>query len=188
MTVSVLPFWLPTAEDQRREALNRGPGAQPASVWRWTEYGPVGARWLDNGLLRRQLEKDDLVDRGSGATWSALAERSLLRTCHRWTGLVDARSLQRIVSVFIRLTTRGRKAARLIKVTDSRVAVDSAACIRDLAEVDYPKALVNASKPKSWPWEKVSAIGRRCFDRGFGAKTRAPDNCTSGVKRDRSPT
>ncbi|HJU09778.1 MAG TPA: hypothetical protein VJ728_02815, partial [Candidatus Binataceae bacterium] len=43
------------AEDQRREKTHRGPHSPPASSWCWIEYGPVGAKWLDNssGFLLR---------------------------------------------------------------------------------------------------------------------------------------
>lgn len=70
------------AEDQRRENSHRSPGAPPARQWRWIEYGPVGAKFLDRPgvfLLRRVLEKDGLVDQGTGATWTALAERGCSR-------------------------------------------------------------------------------------------------------------
>jgi hypothetical protein len=106
------------AEDQRREEVHRGPGAALASQWRWIEYGPVGAKWLDSPgrfLLRRQLEHDGLVDQGTGSSWSALEKRGLLRSLHTHTGLVDARSGRPIVSLLVRLTTDGRKVARIIR-------------------------------------------------------------------------
>lgn len=90
----------------------------PASEYRWIEYGPVGAKWLDNPgafLLHRELERAGLVNQGTGATWSALVERGLLITRHTHTGFADARTGQPILSLLVRLTTDGRKVARVIK-------------------------------------------------------------------------
>jgi hypothetical protein len=105
-------------EDQRREARNRGPGGRPAGEYRWIEYGPVGAKWLDNPgafLLRHGLERAGLVSRGTGATWAALEERGLLTTTHTHTGFCDATTGRPIVSLLVRLTTDGRKTARILK-------------------------------------------------------------------------
>lgn len=105
-------------EDQRREAGNRGPGGLPAREYRWIEYGPVGAKWLDNPgafLLRRELERAGLVSQGTGSTWSALVERGLLTTKRAHTGFYDARTGRSILSLLVRLTTDGRKVARIIK-------------------------------------------------------------------------
>ena len=104
-------------EDQRREAANVGPGRLPASKYRWIEYGPIGARWLDNSgipALRRDLERAGLINQGTGATWSALADRGLLISRRAQTGFRDARSGRAILSLLVRLTSNGRKVARLI--------------------------------------------------------------------------
>jgi hypothetical protein len=101
-------------EDQRREAIRRTPGDPGANVWRWIEYGPVGAKWLANGLLRRELEQAGLVDQGTGSTWSVLVERGLVRAKYQHTGFVDARSKRPIVSMMVRLETAGRKVARVL--------------------------------------------------------------------------
>lgn len=104
--------------DQRRAAAQWGPQSLPASSWRWIEYGPVGAKWLDNSsacLLRRELERAGLVDQGTGATWSVLVERGLLKRQHAHTGFADARTGRPIVSLLVQMTTEGRKVARFIK-------------------------------------------------------------------------
>ena len=105
-------------EDQAREARQAGPGGPPARRWRWIEYGPVGAKWLDGAgsrLLRVKLAESGLVSQGTGATWAALAERGLLTTRYENTGLIDARSQRPIKSLMVRLTTDGRKVARLLR-------------------------------------------------------------------------
>jgi len=104
--------------DQLRAASNQGPRSRPASEWRWIEYGAIGARQMDArgaGLLRETLEEAGFVDQGSGATWAALEERSLLTTKRANTGLIDARSRRPILSLMIRLTTDGRKVARVLR-------------------------------------------------------------------------
>jgi len=107
------------AEDQLRETANRGRlGAPPARVWRWIEYGPVGARWLDSPdtfLLRHVLDKAGLGDQGTGATWSALVGVGLVKIKHAHTGLIDRRSHRPIVSLLVQMTTTGRKVARILK-------------------------------------------------------------------------
>ncbi|MEW5729313.1 MAG: hypothetical protein AB1918_15905 [Pseudomonadota bacterium] len=105
------------AEDQAREAAQRGPGGLPASRWRWIEYGPIGAKWLDGTaawLLRRELERQGLVSQGTGATWAALVERGLVKTKQADTGIIDQHR-RRILSLMIQMTTDGRKVARLVK-------------------------------------------------------------------------
>jgi hypothetical protein len=106
------------AEDQRREAAQRGPGGPSASEWRWIEYGPVGAKFLDNPgafLLRRVLDQDGLVDQGTGATWSALIGRKMIKDTKARTGFADARSGRPILSLLLQMTTDGRKVARILK-------------------------------------------------------------------------
>ncbi|WP_430912183.1 hypothetical protein [Methylobacterium sp. sgz302541] len=105
-------------EDQTREATHCGPGGPPAGRWRWIEYGPVGAKWLDgpgSRLLRAKLAESGMVSQGTGATWAALAERGLLTTRYEHTGLIDTRSRRAIRSLMVRLTTDGRKVARLLR-------------------------------------------------------------------------
>lgn len=106
-------------EDQLREAANKGRmGAPPARVWRWIEYGPVGLRALDGHaafLLRRELERDGLVDQGTGATWAALVAAGLVETRHANTGFVDRRSRRPILSLLVKMTTPGRKVARVLR-------------------------------------------------------------------------
>ncbi len=106
-------------EDQLREAANKGRmGAPPARTWRWIEYGPVGARFLDSHtafLLRRELERRDLVDQGTGATWAALVAAGLVETRHAHTGFADRRTGRPILSLLVKMTTTGRKVARILK-------------------------------------------------------------------------
>ena len=103
-------------EDQRREDLHRGPGGRPASEWRWIEYGAVGTKILDTGWnLRRVLEGQGLVSNGTGATWSALEGRALVKLRHARTGLMDARTGRHIVALMVQMTTDGRKVARLLR-------------------------------------------------------------------------
>ena len=105
------------AEDQRREKTHRGPHSPPASTWRWIEYGPVGAKWLDNSsgfLLRRQLERSGLVNQGTGATWQTLADRGLVKRKHVHTGFADARTGRPLFSLLVQMTAEGRKVARVI--------------------------------------------------------------------------
>ena len=105
-------------EDQAREARNSGPGGPPARRWRWIEYGPVGHKWLDGSgshLLRTKLAESGLVSQGTGATWATLVERGLLTTQYEHTGLIDRRSRRPIRSLMVRLTTDGRKVARLLR-------------------------------------------------------------------------
>ncbi|MDV2986831.1 UNVERIFIED_CONTAM: hypothetical protein Q9R58_21150 [Methylobacteriaceae bacterium AG10] len=105
-------------EDQAREVTHRGPGGPPARTWRWIEYGPVGAKWLDgpgSRLLRAKLAESGLVSQGTGATWASLVERGLLTTKYEHTGLIDTRSHRAIQSLLVRLTTDGRKVARILR-------------------------------------------------------------------------
>lgn len=97
-------------EDQYQEEAHRRPGLSPPSVWRWMEYGPVGGRKLfGSGPLRDTLQRLKLIDAGAGSTWAALAERGLILLQYRAT------PLPRMSSLFVRMTTDGRKAARILK-------------------------------------------------------------------------
>ncbi len=103
-------------EDQRREESNRYPGGPPAREWRWIEYGPVGAKYLDGGrfLLRQELLRNGVpIDAGTGATWSSLSTRRLIETRYENTGL--ERAGRPIVSLLVRLTRAGRIAARALR-------------------------------------------------------------------------
>jgi hypothetical protein len=103
-------------EDQRREEGQRRTGGLPAAKWRWIEYGPIGAKYLDNPggfLLRHQLDRDGLVDPGTGATWASLTSRGLVQSKECFTGFVDLRGTRRINSLLLRMTTDGRKVCRL---------------------------------------------------------------------------
>ncbi|MGN7126750.1 hypothetical protein [Methylorubrum thiocyanatum] len=105
-------------EDQAREATHGRPGGPPARQWRWIEYGPVGHTWFDGAgsrLLRAKLAESGMVSQGTGATWAALAERGLLSTRYAHTGLIDTRSRRPIRPLMVRLTTDGRKVARLLR-------------------------------------------------------------------------
>lgn len=105
-------------EDHRRELAQRGPGGRPASEWRWIEYGPIGNRAVERPgvfYLRCILEKDGLVDQGTGSTWSALVGRKLLTETNAQTGWIDCRTNRPILSLLLRMTTDGRKVARLLK-------------------------------------------------------------------------
>lgn len=74
------------------------------------EYGPVGSRrLLGDGILREQLLHMKLVDAGAGATWGSLAERGLILQQYRPT------ILPRTSSLYVRMTTDGRKTARVLK-------------------------------------------------------------------------
>ncbi|WP_137162252.1 hypothetical protein [Pseudomonas asiatica] len=98
-------------EDQRAEQANSGPGSAPASQWRWLEYGPDGRvrRMTYDGPLRYALAEMKLVGHGAGSTWHSLESRGLLNTDHRLIGLGD------LMSLYVRLTTDGRRVARLLK-------------------------------------------------------------------------
>lgn len=107
------------AEDQLREIANKGrPGAPPASRWRWIEFGPVGGEFTDNPavyLLRRPLEHAGLIDQKTVATWNTLAGHGLMLFRHAHTGFTDVGSGRPVLSLMVRMTTDGRKVARLIK-------------------------------------------------------------------------
>lgn len=98
-------------EDQRAEQANSGPGSVPASQWRWLEYGPDGRvrRMTYDGPLRYALAEMKLVGHGAGSTWHSLESRGLLNTDHRLIGLGD------LMSLYVRLTTDGRRVARVLK-------------------------------------------------------------------------
>lgn len=98
--------------DQALEASKKGFefGAPPAHVWRWTEYGPIGAKGvLWDGELRRALDRLQLVNSGTGAVWSSLRLEGLLEIELRDTGFVNAYSKKPLSSLFARMTTSGRK-------------------------------------------------------------------------------
>ncbi|AGN82262.1 MULTISPECIES: hypothetical protein [Pseudomonas] len=98
-------------EDQRAEEVNSGPGSAPASQWRWLEYGPDGRvrKMTYDGPLRYALAEMKLVGHGAGSTWHSLENRGLLSTDHRPIGMGD------LLSLFVRLTTDGRRVARVLK-------------------------------------------------------------------------
>lgn len=102
--------------DQAREAEHRGPDAAPARVWRWIEYGPDALRdWLGDGPLRAALQAQDLVDSGAGATWSALAGHGLIEREYRDTPLHVRRWNHTVQVLYVRMTSDGRKVARLLR-------------------------------------------------------------------------
>jgi|GEM_PF-4365851 hypothetical protein len=113
------------AEDQLKEVAHKGRvGGPPARVWRWIEYGPVGARWMDHPhtfLLRRDLEKAGLVSQGTGATWAALGRAGLVKTTYAHTGFVDRRSRRAIESLLVQMTADGRKVAHRLRECRAKV-------------------------------------------------------------------
>lgn len=98
------------AEDQAAEKheawrWNQGQGKRPADEWRWLLYAD-----LAGGLtpLKRQLEREGLVDAGTGSTFSALERRGLINHRERYEPHIA--SLEPLTSV--RLTRKGRALAR----------------------------------------------------------------------------
>lgn len=93
-----------------------GFGAPPARVWRWLEYGPVGAKGvLWDGALRKALDRKNLVNSGTGAVWASLKNKGLIDTELRPTGFVNGHSKQPLLSLFVRMTTDGRKVSRVLR-------------------------------------------------------------------------
>lgn len=108
--------------DQAREANMKGFGfkvgfkAPPASVWRWMEYGPVGAKGtLWDGELRTALDRLKLVSSGTGAVWASLRQKGLIETELRPTAFVNAFSKKPLPSLWVKMTTDGRKVSRVLK-------------------------------------------------------------------------
>jgi hypothetical protein len=99
--------------DQAAEQAERSRGpylpSRPAEEWRWLEYGVkkplvVGSR----SAMQRELEGAGMLDQGAGSTLAVLRRR----------GLVLVKETQELVLgvlvpvLWVRLTTRGRAAAR----------------------------------------------------------------------------
>jgi hypothetical protein len=140
--------------DQSREAA-QGPGGPPASVWRLVEYGPVGAKFLSQNLpvLRNTLERDGLVDQGTGSTWTALSGRKLLTTSHHHTGFIDAFTKKPIVSLMLRMTTDGRKVARILKGEPlTKAKVEKPLSLSGLRLIAYGQANPGEEFDNHAPW------------------------------------
>jgi hypothetical protein len=150
-------------EDQRGEAAQRqlGPNALPAHRWRWIEYGPVGAKWLDQPgvpLLRRALDQAGLVDQGTGATWSALVERGLVQRRHVHTGFMDFRK-RPIASLMLRMTPDGRKVARILTgapLTKPKPAKQHS--LSALRLITYGQARPETAFGWSAPWDHTGFV------------------------------
>lgn len=101
--------------DQEREAQHKGFGAAPSRLWRWIEYGPDAYRsetW--DGPLRASLAKAGMIDLGSGSTWSALKDLGLVESKQERTSMIVLRWAREINVMYIRMTPKGRKVARLL--------------------------------------------------------------------------
>lgn len=156
-------------EDQAREAARRGRiGGPPASVWRWIEYGPIGVRHFDGSdpsLLRNALEREGLVDSGTGATWASLAARRLVETRREDTGFIDRRTLRPIRSLSVKLTADGRRVARLLRgEPPSRPKGDKPLSLSALRLIAYgqahPGEVFEWCSPWDWrPPEYVMMLG-----------------------------
>jgi hypothetical protein len=93
------------AEEWAKGAWTRGENTQPASVWRWLEYGLVDTPLADGrGQLQQALYRAKVWDQGAGATMAVLTERGLIQT------KTENAVIGNLLS--IKLTTAGRAAAR----------------------------------------------------------------------------
>lgn len=102
--------------DQAAEQAHSGFNAPPARIWRWMEYGPVGAKeTLGSGELRMKLDRLNLVSPGTGAVWASLRSKGLVETELRPTGFVNAYSKKSLPSLWVRMTTDGRKISRVLR-------------------------------------------------------------------------
>lgn len=82
-------------------------------VKRWAEYGPVGfSKVLYDGPLRSRLDRVQLVDSGSGATWKVLRVRQLVELEYRYTGRRASRDGRWIDSLWVKLTLNGQRLTR----------------------------------------------------------------------------
>lgn len=93
------------AEERARSSWSYGERAGPASSWRWILYGNT---LVNDAPLRLALLRRGLVDKGTGSTWASLADRRLLETR---IGCVNT-ALGPTEVLYVRLTTKGRQAAR----------------------------------------------------------------------------
>jgi DNA-binding PadR family transcriptional regulator len=98
------------AEDQaaeRHEAWrwNHGYSKRPADEWRWLLYADLAGGATP---LKRQLEREGVVDAGTGSTFSALERRGLIDHRERYESHIA--SIEPLTSV--RLTRKGRAEAR----------------------------------------------------------------------------
>ena len=88
------------AERWEASSWKRGQQRRPADVWRWLPYDLTNLG--SPTPLKRRLLREDLVDPGTGSTFSALARRGLV-LYEEGDGFMAR----------IRLTTLGRKVARM---------------------------------------------------------------------------
>ena len=98
------------AEDQaaeRHEAWrwNHGYSKRPADEWRWLLYADLAGGATP---LKRLLEREGLVDAGTGSTFIALERRGLINHRERYESHIA--SIEPLTSV--RLTRKGRAEAR----------------------------------------------------------------------------
>ncbi len=94
------------AEDANSASWVKGQrDSQPASVWRWLEYGLVNFQLADrNGELQSALRHAKVWDQGAGATIAVLVERGLIETRYTEVGIGHR--------LWMKLTRTGRAAAR----------------------------------------------------------------------------
>ncbi len=97
-------------EDQAAERhsnwrWNQGLDKRPAEEWRWLLYADLAGGATP---LKRSLEREGLVDAGTGSTFVALERRGLIEYRERFEP--NIMSLEPLTSV--RLTRKGRKEAR----------------------------------------------------------------------------
>ncbi len=96
------------AEATERSAWSRGLERRPADEWRWLLYGSP----LVESPLQLALAAEDLVDRGTGSTFAALADRGLLLTRHARMRVVLGGRAGTVEVLYVRMTALGRKVAR----------------------------------------------------------------------------
>ncbi|RMM39396.1 hypothetical protein QO021_28340 (plasmid) [Pseudomonas amygdali pv. lachrymans] len=144
--------------DQSAEEANSGPSARAAANWRWIEYGPDGRvrKLTYDGPLRKSLEAMGLVGHGTGSTWGSLEKRGLILTERRLIGLGSIQSL------FVRLTTEGRRVARAVQglaiVKPRYVAPDKPFSITALRILHLGQQFPDKSFDSFQPW-----IGRTSY-------------------------
>lgn len=94
------------AEEANRTAWHDGRRRQPASVWRWLEYGAVDTTLTDgpSGMLQERLNARKVWDQGAGSTMAVLVDRGLIETKR------EPQALSTLLS--IKITPLGRAAAR----------------------------------------------------------------------------
>lgn len=93
------------AEKGEQQRWKRGQRRRPADEWRWLLYADLP---FGHTYLKSLLTSAEVVDEGTGSTFTALEKRGLILCQHQFEeGII---SFEPLLSV--RLTTQGRKVAR----------------------------------------------------------------------------